>query len=62
MLSTVILWIACRCLFDCCAIVFLLLDKRKIDGQARAFQEHLEEIDYHLNGSNGEWQAIDMPI
>jgi hypothetical protein len=36
-------------MFNCCAIAFLVLEKRKKDLQKKIFQENLEEIDYHLH-------------
>ena len=40
--------IICACLFNCCAIVFLLLERRKRGMQTKNFQKNLEQIDYHL--------------
>jgi len=40
--------IVCGFMFNCYAIAFLLLEKRKTDLQKKIFQENLEEIDYHL--------------
>jgi len=36
------------CLFNCCAFVFLLIEKRKTDLSRKAFQKQLAEIDYQL--------------
>jgi len=41
--------IACGCMFNCCAIAFLVLEKRKRDLQKKIFRKNLEEIDYHLH-------------
>jgi hypothetical protein len=41
--------IACGCMFNCCAIAFLFLERRKTALQQKIFQENLEEIDYHLH-------------
>jgi len=41
--------IACGCTFNCCAIAFLVLEKRKRDLQKKIFQKNLEVIDYHLH-------------
>ena len=37
------------CLFNCCAVVLLLVEKRKTDLSRKAFQKHLADIDYHLH-------------
>jgi hypothetical protein len=42
--------IACGCLFNCCAVVFLLLEKRARDAQKKIFEKNLEEVDYYLRG------------
>ena len=37
------------CIFNCCAIAFLILENHKSDIQKKNFKKNLEEIDYHLN-------------
>jgi hypothetical protein len=46
--------IACGCTFNCCAIAFLILDKRKRDLQKKILQKNLEDIDYHLHRARTE--------
>ena len=41
--------ILCGFVFNCCAIAFLLVEKRKSDLRSKAFQNNLAEIDYHLH-------------
>jgi hypothetical protein len=42
--------IACWWLANCCAVVFLLLEKRTRDAQKKIFEKNLEEINYYLRG------------
>ncbi len=44
-----ILLISFECIFNCCAVAFLLLDDQKRSLQKKNFDKNLEEIDYHLN-------------
>ena len=44
-----ILLISLGCIFNCCAVAFLLLDDHKRSLQKKNFNKNLEEIDYHLN-------------
>ena len=41
--------IAFGCIFNCCAVAYILLHSRQRDLQTKRFQKNLEEIDYHLN-------------
>jgi hypothetical protein len=45
--------IASGCLFNSCAIAYLLLDKRT---NKKIFKKNLKEIDYHLQGAR--WLKI----
>jgi hypothetical protein len=45
--------IAWGCLFNSCAIAYLLLDKRTREANKKIFQKNIEEIDYHLHGREG---------
>jgi len=47
--AIVILLIACGACFNCCAIAYLLLEKRRRDRQKKNFQKNLKEIEYHLH-------------
>jgi hypothetical protein len=42
--------IACGGLFNCCAIVFLLMEKRAREAHKKIFLKNLDEIAYHLHG------------
>jgi hypothetical protein len=44
-----ILLIVCGSMFNCYAIAFLLLEKRKADLQKKIFQQNLEGIEYYLH-------------
>jgi hypothetical protein len=45
--------IACGCMFNFCAIVFLLLERRTREAHKKIFLKNLDEIDYHLHGVRG---------
>jgi hypothetical protein len=49
MSSIAISLIACGCIFNCCAIGYLLLEKHQRGLQKKRFQKNLEEIEYHLH-------------
>ena len=46
-------------IFNCCAISYLLLQKRQRDLQSKRFQENLEEIEYHLAKARSGRRAAD---
>lgn len=41
-------FIVCGCVFNSCAIAFLILENRKRALQKKNFKKNLEEIDFHL--------------
>jgi adenylate kinase len=46
--AIVVSLLAFGCMFNCCAIAFLVLERRKRDLQRKTFQKSLEQIYYHL--------------
>ena len=52
--------IALGCIFNCCAVGYLLLQKRQRDLQTKRFRKNLEEIKYHLARARAvEYRPID---